>query len=193
MNFILKRLRILFNYDTMKGLAPWIILFIIIFSIERHYSYVLTSIDKTVSDFETGTMYLMKFSNKACPGKIVQFRSLERKRSYYRTIRARDGQVFKLTENGYQIDDEKFEMNEDWRTYAKSDLVLKSEVTIKDGHYLFINSEFDTSTKYNKWPFEIVPQDQVKKVVTHILFSRDFSRIGELVSSKNIDCSHPST
>lgn len=198
MNFIIKRLRILFNYDTMKGLAPWIILFIITFSIERHYSYVLTSIDKTVSNLETGTMYLMKISNKGCPSQIVKFRSHERKISYYRTIRARGGQVFKLTENGYQIDDKKFEMDMDWQTTAKTELGLKSEITIKDSHYLFINSDFDTSnkyktSKYNKWAFDIVSRDQVQAVVTHILFSRDFSRIGELVGPKNSDCPLPST
>jgi len=174
--------------DTARGIAPWIIGLAAFYLITSQVTYLRTKMDATVTGLETGTIYLRQKKSGFCVGDIMQFRSLARSSSYFRTVVADSGATFGLDDTGYQIDGAAVAMPVEWRAMAQVEMADREVLTVPEGHVLFINPDFDAEKRYNFWAFETVPQSKIRSRVSHILLSRDLSRIGEQVGSASPDC-----
>jgi len=86
------------------------------------------------------------------------------------------------------IDGAAVAMPVEWRAMAQVEMADREVLTVPEGHVLFINPDFDAEKRYNFWAFETVPQSKIRSRVSHILLSRDLSRIGEQVGSASPDC-----
>ena len=175
--------------DAARGLASWVILIAVLVLINQRYDFVRTSVAKTVEGLETRELYLRQIGSGFCVGDIVRFRSAERRSSYFRKVMAEAGSVLTLTESGYRIDKTDAPMETEWTGKARAEMGDAGDLTVADGHILFVNADFDATKDYNNWAFETVPRESVTDWVSHVLFSRDFSRIGDKVGTAVPDCS----
>lgn len=174
--------------QTVRGLVPYLALVLVLFLINQRYDYQRTGLDDTIDGLEPRTLYLRKVGAEFCAGDIVTFRSAERKQKYYRKVIAGSGSIFSLTDNGYQINEATQPMGLTWLVKARLEMGDRDSIEIPSGHVLFVNTEFATKSQTNFWAFETVPRENVTERFSHILFSRDFSRIGERVGTDSPDC-----
>ena len=187
--------RLLSRYsDLIYGVAPLVLTLIAIFLVQRHYGYVRTSIDKTVASLQTGTMYLLDRTAPPCAGDAILFASEKMKgRMYYRRISGVTGVQFNLSELGYELEGKSVTMHTAWREKAAQEArELTGAVRVPDGHVLIVNDDYDAKSAYNNWAFEILPRKFIRAMVTHILFSRQPSQIGERVAISSQDCARES-
>jgi len=173
---------------TIRGLAPWFMLFGVLFLLNNRYDYVRTSLTDTVEGFETRTMYLRQVGTDFCVGDMVHFRSAHRRSKYFKKVAAEAGAVLKLTDTGYLIGETTVPMDAKWLAKADEELGESTELTVPAGQVLFVNPEFEADGEYNNWAIETVPRKNITDRVSHILFSRDLSRIGEKVGTADPDC-----
>jgi len=174
--------------DTVRGIAPWMLGILILTIFLQHFTYLRTNLEETVEGLETRTLYLQQKRSGFCVGDTVRFRSLARPSLYFKTIVAESNAVFSLDDLGYQIDGRTVPMPVEWRAMAELEMGGRETMTVPEGHVLFVNPEFDPEEKYDFWAFETVPRSKVRDRISHILFSRDLSRIGEPVGSASPDC-----
>lgn len=175
--------------DTIRGLLPTFIFLATAFAISLKYDYLRTSIDKTVTGLLPATIYLLQHDSKACADDVVEYSSKRPgARSYIRRIAATSGALFSFTEAGYALDGKPFAMQQGWREKALGESKDQGTLDIPLGSVLIVNTEFDPQRPYTNWAFEILPRTQIKSVVTHILVSRDVSKLGERIAAAPGSC-----
>ncbi len=174
--------------DTIRGLAPYLLFFVALFLLGQRFDYVRTNLTKTADGLETRTMYLRQVGADFCVGDMVRFLSVNRRSGTYSEVIAEEGSVFSLTDTGYRVDQKTKTMTAEWLVKAGLEMGENETLTIPLEYVLFINSEFETTRKSKFWAFEIVHRENVKDHVSHILFSRDLSRIGEKVGKADPNC-----
>lgn len=169
--------------DTVFGLAPTLLVLLGVVLLQQRFAYLRTSFAATVSGLETGTMYLRQRGYTACLGDVVHFTSPARSSRYYTVVAADAGAVFAIGESGYSVDGAFQVMSAEWREKAMREAVNGATLTVPPNHILVVNRQFDPAKPYTNWAFEVVPRTEIVDTVTHILFSRDLSRIGERIAS----------
>jgi len=182
MNLFSKILNLI-DRETTLGVGLWLLVFLAFALFRFQYDHFTTSFDKTIAGLEVRTIYLEKITSEACVGDIVNYHSPSLERRYIREIGASAGSFFQITSSGYSVDGTAVEMNEDWVKAAKQIVGNQEGITIASGQSLIINSEFDSPANHNSWPFEVIENQQISAKVTHILFSRDFFKIGNRVGN----------
>ena len=188
-NFIRKNLKT--HKETIIGISPWVALLFVVIIVERHYKYLTTSFDQTLTGLETRTMYLAKVTSSACVGDVVLFRSKRQNSSEYRKITAGPGKQFTITKKGYEIDGVLHEMPQDWTARSAKRMILEVlPTTVPEGQFLIVNSDFAAYERWrnNDWTFEFIEPEQIRRRLTHIMFSTSFSQIGQSIEAKNTDC-----
>jgi hypothetical protein len=193
MSTLIEKAKALGNDETLRGLAPSLLFVFALILLNQRYDYIRTSLTKTVEGFETQTMYLRQIGADFCIGDMVKFRSVERRArfssfKYYRKVIAGGDTVLTLTGTGYRIGDTDFPMSADWSVKARKTNDGQTELTVPPDYFLFVNPDFKAGDKYNDWALETVPRDNVIERVSHIMLSRDFSRIGEKVGTTDPTC-----
>ena len=174
--------------ETIRGLVPYLLFFVVLFLLNQRFDYVRTNLTKTADGLETRTMYLRQVGADFCVGDMVRFRSANRRSGIYSEVIAAEGSVFSLTDTGYQIDEKTKTMTAEWLVKARLEMGENETLTVPAGYVLFTNSEFETTRKSKFWAFEVVPRENVTDRVSHILFSRDLSRIGDKVGKADPTC-----
>ena len=188
MDSLLVKLKEWSSDDTVRGLAPWLLLILLMIAFNQRYDYVRTDLVKTVDGFEPRKLYLQQVGSGFCVGDMVQFRSVERSSKYFKKVMADSGAILTLTDNGYRIDETDYPMSAEWLAKAREEMGERTSITVPANQVLFVNPEFATDKKYDFWAFETVPRENVRDWVSHVLFSRDFSRIGEKVGTADATC-----
>jgi len=176
------------NDETVRGIAPWVLSILALIIFLQNFTYLRTSLDETVEGLESRTMYVQNKRSGFCVGDMVHFRSSARSSKYFRTVAAESGAVFSLDAAGYQIDGVTVPMPVEWRAKAELEMNEQESLTVPEGHILFVNPEFEAEKAYNFWAFDTVPRSRVTDRISHILFSRDLSRIGEPVGTASPNC-----
>ncbi|SFT76880.1 hypothetical protein SAMN05444141_103260 [Pseudovibrio denitrificans] len=175
-----------FLRENLLGITPWIAFFGALMLLGRFYDTLPTSFDKTLTGLEPRSVYLQMKGNNACVGDVVFFRSLEKKAFYVRQVSASSGDIFHITPTSYAINEQSFTHSPKWQEAALKQSNGKTDITIPEEHYLIVNRDFGADWAKNDWAYEIIPQAQIRKRVTHIIFTPNLSRVGEKISN---DCS----
>lgn len=173
---------------TWIGLAPRLMFFAITALLLRLLDPLNTNFEQTIEGLETRSIYARQDASAYCAGDVVEFHETESTRIFFRNVSAVGGQVFSLTMQGYAIDDAASAADENWLAAAQVRFGDRSVIKVPENHYLIINSEFGRDYRSNEWAFDVVPLANIRKRVTHILVSRDLSRIGSRVGPDPADC-----
>ena len=173
---------------TVRGLVPWVLLLIVLIALNQRYTIVQSNFTKTVQGLETRQLYLRDRMSEICVGDMVHYRSAERKSKYFKKVMGGAGTVLTLTETGYRIGETDHLMKPEWLTTAREQMGERADLTVPDGHVLFVNPEHKPGDDYNGWAFESAPRANITDRLTHVLFSRNFSRIGDPVGTADPDC-----
>lgn len=181
---------------TIKLIFTSLLLMLAVNFIFIPHSFLHTSPFETVKGFEKNTLYTLFNPAKrrirqllpyVCSGDVIKFRSRANRRKFFRVVTGSEGNTFKLTENGYQINGKRTDKSSTWLEQAKSEWEVNPVFKpIGENEFLVVNTEFGKDLKYNDWAYEIVRFSDIKFVAENIIFSRDFSKIGERV--KVDDC-----
>ena len=175
--------------DTVRGLVPWAAVLLALFVVTQRYTIVQSSFTETVEGLETRELYLRDRASEICVGDMVRYRSAERRSKYFKKVMADAGAVFSLTNTGFRIGETDHLMPPDWLAKAREQMGERPALTVPDGDVLFVNPEFESNIDYSNWAFETAPRDNITDRVSYVLFSRDFSRIGDKVGTAVPDCS----
>jgi len=177
-------------WESLLGITPMLLIFAGISLANWNYDYVRTSIDKTVAGLKPATIYLLNRRHSPCVGEVIWYKSKKVVGyGYYRTVAAQTGAVFDISEAGYLLNGKLNEMEKTWVNKATSEAKNQNgAISIPEGHLLIINTEFDPKSERRNWGYEVLPSSQIYATVTHVLFSRDLSRIGTRVSRNADEC-----
>lgn len=188
MRDLLTKLQKIMHDDAVRGIAPWAALIAGAIVLQVYFSYWRVPLNANLAGLEPNTMYLINKRSALCVGDIGRFRDSERRVTLHRRVAAKGGQRFSLNQSGYRIDRKEFDADKTWISAAKTVLGERGERSIPSGAFLFINDAFDPASKVNNWPFQIIEARKTKGRISHTLFSRDLSKIGQPIGNADPAC-----
>ncbi len=176
------------EYKSLRCVLPWFFFFLIMAIIEYQYSYIFTKFDNKVSALEPSTMYLTKKNATPCLGDFVEFHNEEIKRFYYRKIAGLPGDTIEFYNRGYQVNGTSKEMGQVWVEKASNVTGKRTKLTVSTGKVFIVNTVFDIDHKLYAWPYALVPMKDIKKQLTYIIATKDFSKIGKYIGGDRSNC-----
>jgi len=162
---------------TFKGLVPWVVVFLALFAIERYLDYRIVYKGRDLAGLADNTLYLYATTPELCENQAV-YAKLNKRRLLV-PIGAVADQTVSATANELSVDGTAVDLGDGWKAVAISEIAENNIGTIPRGHVLLINTGFQAGHETRGWGVALVPEADVGASLSHVLFSRDFSRIGQ--------------
>ena len=192
MTSLIARIRAFLADDTVRGIAPYVLGIAALVALGWNYGYARTGAIVGTPGLEPHTVYLSRTVDNICAGDAVRYRRPGRLTgSRYGRVEAEAGATVAVEEAGFRVNDIFWALNEILveasRLSAEKGTEPVREREVPEGHVLVVRRFGETAEGAPAWMFEMMPRENIRSRITHVLFSRDLSRIGEQVAGG--DCS----